>query len=208
MEREGSGFDKMYEVLVASGKRPPKVSEEHDRVVVTVRKHIAQQEIVDFMVKAHQTFYPTQKELITLGLIAQHQSLTAIELTRLLDLKSADDLRPWLGQLRDWGLVLTRGQTKATEYLVDREVLRKLAFEGTTTLKGIEKHRLRALILEDMDIYRDVQIGSLHSRIGVEIQRRRIQRELAEMVAEGIIISTGEGRGRRYQIAPKAGESA
>ncbi len=207
MEREGSGYDRMYEVLLASGKKPPVVSENNDRVVVTVKKHIARQEVVDFMVKAHQTFYPTQKELITLGLIAQHQALTAIELVDLLELKNADDLRPWLGRLRGWGLVGKRGHTKATEYLVDPHVLRKLAFEGTTTLKGIEKHRLRALILQDFAIYGDVSIGDLHQRIGVEIPRRRIQRELVDLATSEQIVAVGSGRGRKYRIAPNEAES-
>jgi len=207
MEREGSVYDRMYEVLLASGKKPPSVIEGNDRVVATVRKHIVRQEIVDFMVKAHQTFHPTQKELIALGLIAQHQSLTAIELVNHLELRNADELRSWLGRLRDWGLIGTRGQTKATEYLVDLEVLRKLAFEGATTLKGIEKHRLRALILQDLGIYRVASIGELHLRIGAEIPRRRIQRELADLTEGDLIIPVGNGRGRQYRIVPTRDES-
>lgn len=207
MEREGSGYDRMYEVLLASGKKPPAVNEGNDRVVVTVRKHIARREIVDFMVKAYQAFYPTQKELIALGLIAQHESITAIELERCLELRRADELRPWLLRLRQWGLVGTRGQTKATEYFVDPDVLRKLAFEGPTTLKGIEKHRLRALILQDLEIYFDTSIGELHQRIGHEIQRRRIQREITELAQEGLVTAFGSGRGRKYRIVTKRDES-
>jgi ATP-dependent DNA helicase RecG len=171
MEREGSGYDRMYEVLLASGKKPPSVSEGNDRVVATVRKHIARREIVDFMVKAHQTFYPTQKELIALGLIAQHESLTAIELVQHLELQNSDELQSWLGRLRKWGLIRSRGHTKATEYFVEPDVLRRLAFEGATTLKGIEKHRLQALILQDLGIYQEVSIGDLHERIGSEIPK-------------------------------------
>jgi len=207
MEREGSGYDRMYEVLLASGKKPPSVSEGNDRVVATVRKHIARREIVDFMVKAHQTFYPTQKELIALGLIAQHESLTAIELVQHLELQNSDELQSWLGRLRKWGLIRSRGHTKATEYFVEPDVLRRLAFEGATTLKGIEKHRLQALILQDLGIYQEVSIGDLHERIGSEIPRRSIQRELADMVAAGKITPTGMGRGRKYRIAPNQAES-
>jgi ATP-dependent DNA helicase RecG len=206
MEREGSGYDRMYEVLLASGKKPPMVDEGNDRVVATVRKHIARREIVDFMVKVYQTFFPTQKELITLGLIAQHESLTAIELTNLLELKESAELRPWLGNLRDWGLVRSRGQTKATTYFIEPDVLRRLAFEGATTLKGIEKHRLQALILQDLGIYHEVGISDLNHRIGDEIQRRRIQRELAEMIDEGLIEPIGKGRTRKYRIVTKPPE--
>ena len=198
----------MYEVLLASGKKPPLVSEGNDRVVATVRKHIARREIVDFMVKVHQTFYPTQKELIALGLIAQHEALTAIELVQHLELKNSDELQSWLGRLRKWSLIRTRGQTKATEYFVEPDVLRRLAFEGATTLKGIEKHRLQALILQDLSIYREVSIGQLHARIGSEIPRRSIQHELADMVKAGKLLTIGMARGRKYRIAPKQAESS
>ena len=180
----------------------------NDRVVATVRKHIARREIVDFMVKVHQTFYPTQKELIALGLIAQHESLTAIELARHLELQNSDELQFWLGRLRKWSLIRTRGHTRATEYFVEPDILRRLAFEGATTLKGIEKHRLQALILQDLSIYREVSIGQLHARIGSEIPRRSIQRELADMVNAGKLHAIGMGRGRKYRIAPNQAESS
>lgn len=46
-------------------------------------------------------------------LLAQHEALTALELVRLLELGTADELRPWLVRLQDWDLVRTRGRTKA-----------------------------------------------------------------------------------------------
>ncbi len=95
MEREGSGFDRMYEVLLTSGRPVPEVVEGNDRVVVTVRKRIIRSEVVDFMVKADQHFHPTQKELITLGLIAQHESLSALQLVDLLGLRACLKSRFW-----------------------------------------------------------------------------------------------------------------
>lgn len=72
---------------------------------------------------------------------------------------------------------------------------------------GIEKHRLRALILQDLEIYREVKISDLHQRIGEEIPKRRIQRELADMIAESLIVAVGGGRGRKYRIVPIRSES-
>ena len=40
MEREGSGYDTLYEVLLSKGKQPPEPVEGPDRVEVTVRKRI------------------------------------------------------------------------------------------------------------------------------------------------------------------------
>jgi ATP-dependent DNA helicase RecG len=205
MEREGSGFDRMYEVLLSSGRPAPEVKEGNDRVTVIVRKQIVKPEIIDFMTKADQTFQPTQKELIVLGLIAQHESLTSIGLGKVLDIQNAEELRHWIGRLRNWGLVSSRGRTKAMEYFVKPEILRQLEFKGTTTLKGIEKHRLRELILRDLEIYGSTSISSVHDRIGLEIPRRRIQRILAELVADGRIRPQGERRGRRYIFVPNGG---
>lgn len=207
MEREGSGFDRMYEMLLSTGRPLPEVKEGDDRVVVAVRKQIMRPEIVDFMVKVEQTFQPTQKELITLGLIAQHEALTALELGQKLALRNADDLKNWLGNLRDWRLVNTRGKTKATEYYVDPKVLRRLEFRGSTTLKGIEKHRLSALILQDLGIYNEAKIGDIRERIGLEIARRKVQRSLADLVREGRVRAEGSRRYRRYSLVPNSSES-
>lgn len=198
MEGEGSGFDRMYEVLLSSGRPIPQVWQGDDRVVVTVRKQIAQTAIVDFIVKADQTLQPTQKELITLGLLAQHESLTAIELVEVLELARPEDLKHWIGRLKNWGVVKSRGKTKATKYFVEPEVLRTLEFQAETTLKGIERHRLRELILRDLEIYRKASISEIHERIGTEIPRRKLRRELAELVAAGEIGSKGLKRGMVY----------
>lgn len=191
MEGEGSGFDRMYEVLLATGRPIPEVQQGDDRVVVTVRKQIARTAIVDFMVKADQTLQPSQKELIALGLLAQHEALTAIELVKVLELSRAEDLKHWIGRLKNWGVVNSRGKTKATEYFVEPEVLRTLEFQGETTLKGIERHRLRELILRDLEIYRKASISQIHSRIGKEIPRRKLQHELKLMVQAGEITKLG-----------------
>jgi ATP-dependent DNA helicase RecG len=198
MEGEGSGFDRMYEVLLTSGRPIPEVQQGDDRVVVTVRKQIARPAIVDFMVKADQTLPLSQRELITLGLLAQHEALTAIELQRILELSRADDLKHWIGRLKNWGVVNSRGKTKATEYFIEPDVLRTLEFQGETTLKGIERHRLRELILRDLEIYRKASISQIHERIGKEIPRRKLQHELKLMVQAGDIGKQGQRKHTVY----------
>ena len=64
-------------------------------------------------------------------------------------------------------------KTKATEYFIEPQVLRTLEFRGETTLRGIELHRLRELILRDLEIYRKASISQIHNRIGKEIPRRK-----------------------------------
>lgn len=198
MEGEGSGFDRMYEVLLTSGRPAPEVQEGDDRVVVTVRKQILRAALVDFIAKADQALALTQRELITLGLLAQQESLTAIDLVKKLELARADDLRQWIGRLKDAAVVRTRGRTKAMEYFIEPEVLRTLQFESETTLKGIEQHRLRELVLRDLQIYGKASISQIHNRVGKEIPRRKLRRELAALVASGEIGKRGTTRAAVY----------
>ena len=59
-----------------------------------------------------------------------------------------------------------------------------MEFRGPTTLKGIEEHRLRALILRDLEVYREASSSEMRGRIGEEIPARRIRHELQNLVAE------------------------
>jgi ATP-dependent DNA helicase RecG len=90
MEREGSGFDKIFEVLLSQGRPAPELIETHDRVQVTVRRRILKPEVIDFIAKADQTYQLTQRERIALGLLAQHDALTARELATTLELPSVE----------------------------------------------------------------------------------------------------------------------
>lgn len=198
MEREGSGYDLIYDVLLSQGKQIPEVSEGYDRVTVTIYKRIVKPTVIDFISKADETFYLRQRERIALGLIAQHESVTAIQLTKLLELKSSADLKTWIGRLAKWKIIKTKGRTKGTEYFVEPELLRKLNFKGLTTLRGIERHRLKTLILEDLERYQIASIGDIHERIGKEIPRHKLKEELRNFVSRGEIETQGQGRWTKY----------
>jgi ATP-dependent DNA helicase RecG len=200
MEREGSGFDKIFEVLLSQGRPAPELIETHDRVQVTVRRRILKPEVIDFIAKADQTYQLTQRERIALGLLAQHDALTARELATTLELPSVDALQPWLKRLLDWQLVQSAGRTQATRYFVDPALLRSLDFVGGTTLKRIEPHRLLALIVEDVGRYPQSKIGDIHQRIGLEIPRSRIRRGVEQLLKDGKLHSEGVGSGTRYRL--------
>ena len=198
MEREGSGFDKIFEVLLSQGRPAPELIETHDRVQVTVGRRILKPEVIDFVAKADQTYQLTQRERIALGLLAQHDALTARELAGTLELPSVEALQPWLKRLLEWHLVQSAGRTKATRYFVDPGLLRSLNFTGETTLKRIEPHRLAALVLEDLRRYPESAISDIHRRIGGEIHRKQVKRALEELIERGVVRFGGNNRWRRY----------
>lgn len=200
MEREGSGFDKIFEVLLSQGRPAPEVIETYDRVTVTVRRRILKPEVIDFIVKADQIYQLTQRERIALGLLAQHEALTARKLVGALELPSVDSLQHWLKRLLDWNLVQCSGRTQAMRYFVDPNLLRSLSFTGETTLKRIEPHRLAALVLEDLQRYPESAISDIHQRIGGEINPKQIKRTLDDLIARGSVRLEGDNRWRRYWV--------
>lgn len=202
MEREGSGYDKIFEVLLSQGRPAPELIETHDRVQVTVRRRILKPEVIDFIAKADQTYQLTQRERIALGLLAQHDAFSARELALALELPGTEALQPWLYRLLDWGIVHSAGRTQATRYFVAPELLRSLQFQASTTLKRIEPHRLAALILEDLRRYPRSSISDIHQRIGGEIHPRQVKRALDALIAKDEVRFEGDKRWRRYRVAP------
>lgn len=203
MEREGSGFDLMYERLLASGRPPPVPTEGIDSVTVTVMRRIVKPQVIALIDNADRRFQLSQRERITLGILAQADGLTAIDLCRQVEVAGADALKPWLGRLLALELVHTTGRTKGQRYFVAPALLRGAKVPTVTTLTRIEPHRLRALILEDLARYPGSASSEINGRVGPELSVKTIKRALDELVAAGQVGHEGERRWRRYRLGFK-----
>ena len=200
MEREGSGFDLMYDRMLASGRPVPVITEENDAVRVSIQRRVGQPQVIRLIAEADQHFQLRQRERISLGLLAQFEGMTAKEFAEQLELSNVAETRSWLGRLLDIGLVHSSGRTQATRYFLNPELLRDTILPLTTTLTRIEPHRLEALIVEDLRRYPDSSISQIHDRVAPEIKRRRLT-ALDHLVKEGEVEPVGEKRWRRYHIA-------
>jgi len=200
MEKEGSGYDKVYELLLGNGKEVPNVYEGDDRVVVTIKKQIISNEVLHLMDKASKELQLRQRELITLGLIAQNDGISAIELANVLNVVNSNGVQSWLGRLLDMELVQSKGKTKGTFYFVNPEFLRNSDFIEKTNLKRIEPHRLQELIYEDLKNYPKSAISDINKRIGEEIKQRTLKAKLDEMIENNLLIKEGEKRWTSYSI--------
>lgn len=200
MEREGSGYDMMYENLLENGKAVPQVEEGDDYVKVTVSRRVLSEETIKVMTRAAETQLLKQKQLICLGMIASAESLTGTQLIKKLSLKNGDALRSWLHPLIDKGMVVaTDDHSKAKEYRVAPELLRNSQFKGKTTLKRIEPYRIKELILEDLKIYRISSIQEIQERIGKEISIRKIRIQLNTLINEGKVKKVGSNRWLKFE---------
>ncbi len=200
MEKEGSGYDLVYAKLLGSGKPLPVVKETDERVTVIVKKQFVSKEVVRLMDKASNEFSLKQKELISLGLLAQQQSFTALEISNILNQNEEVGLRNWLGKLIDLELVIKTGKGKGTQYAVNPEFIRKINFRGKTNLKNIEDYRLEELIYKDLNAYPNSLFGEIHQRIGMEINQYKVKRMLKKMVDKQILETTGKTGGMKYQL--------
>jgi len=200
MEKEGSGYDLVYAKLLGSGKPLPIVKESDERVTVIVMKQFVSKEVVRLMDKASNEFLLKQKEVISLGLLAQQQSYTAIEISNILNQNEEVGLRNWLGRLTELELIVKSGRGKGTQYSINPEFIRKINFKGKTNLKNIEDHRLEELIYKDLKAYPLSGFSEIHQRIGMEINKHKVRRILKQLADSGKIKSEGHTRWTMYSI--------
>jgi ATP-dependent DNA helicase RecG len=201
MEREGSGFDLMYDRLLSQGRPAPLPEEGPDWVKVTISKRIVKPEVMQLIGRVDGRFSLTQRERIALGVLAQAEAMSAKELAAGLEVPEADGLKAWIGRLLDLGVVETSGRTSATRYFVAPSLLRGAALEGRTTLTRISPHRLRALILEDLSRYPGSSTTEIQRRVGTEIGSKSIKRALDSLIEAAQVRYEGERRWRRYTLA-------
>lgn len=200
MEREGSGFDLIYDRLLSQGRPAPFPEEGPDWVKVTIQRRIAKPEVMHLVSEADARFQLTQRERITLGVLAQSEGLTARELSAALAAEGGDELAMWLGRLQTLALVQSTGRTQGTRYFVDPTLLRGAELKLPTTLRRIEPHRLLELVREDVRRYPGSKIGEISERIGAEVARSQLKRALADLVQSGTLLMEGQRNGARYRL--------
>jgi len=202
MEREGSGFDLIYDRLLSQGRPTPVLEEGVDWVKVIIQRRIFDPAVIHLIEAVDKRFQLTQRERITLGSLAISEGMTARELADRLDLDDTEALQSWFGRLHTMDVIAQTGKTKGTRYFVAPDLLRRLDFPAQTSLSRIEPHRLDALIVEDIGRYPGSAISAIHQRIGSEIKRRQIKSALDRLREAGKIICQGENRWRRYTLSP------
>jgi ATP-dependent DNA helicase RecG len=168
---------------------------------VTIQRRIAKPEVMRLVMEADERFQLTQRERITLGVLAQTEGMTARGLGALLETDGADELTVWLGRLQTMALVQSAGRTQGMRYFVDPTLLRGADLKLPTTLLRIEPHRLMELIREDLRRYPRSKISEISNRIGSEVNRSQLKRTLAELVSLSVVVMEGERNAARYRLA-------
>ncbi len=201
MDKEGSGIDKMYQILLSNAKHAPIPYQGDDFVRFTINRRIYKPEIISLINRASSEFPLNSKEIISLGLLTQHNALSAIEFSKELNLPDQSNaVTNWLGGLSDYGLIISKGNTKGKIYQVNPEFLKKANFKGLTNLKPIENHRLEELIYQDIKKYQPTVLGDIHPRIGKELPYDKVRKTIYKMINKGVLTASGKKPKIKYSI--------
>lgn len=202
MEGEGSGYDLVYEKLSLDAKPFPEIESTFNKMAVTVQSGIIDEEALSVIDYINKHFQLTQKETITLGIVATRKKILATQLTIALQLNQEDKLKYWLGSLLDKNILISRGVKKGTEYLLNPDLFSQAKLNLTPSLKTIEPHKLEALILEDLKYNGKSGMAAIKERLS-EVYPNDIQKLVYKMARKGIIEKEGADKNRVYFVGIK-----
>lgn len=200
MEGEGSGYDLIYEITGRDSKPFPVVYSDYNATSVTQYSKIMDEEsvlIIDFIAKNYQL---SQKEFIVLGIVARNKKILATQLTKELQISDEDRLRTYVAKLIENSILVSRGVKKGTEYLINPKLIASSKINIKPTLKTIEPHRLKALIIEDLERYPKSKISDIAKRLP-DVLLNDIRKSVYKMVAENVIKVEGANKNRTYLLS-------
>jgi len=207
MEKEGSGYDMIYASLLKIGKSLPSVSEDDDSVTVQIAKGFVNRDIILLIDKVIAEFSLKQKEIITLGLLAQ-QSYPATELSKILNQGEEQNLRSWFGRLFEYGLVEKSGEGKGAQYSVSSKFTQLNKGDGAIIKKIISEKNLEEQIYKDLSTHPGSSFGKIYKLIGEDVNQHKLRRQLKEMVDRKILKTEGRNKGMKYFIEQKTQENS
>jgi len=200
MEGEGSGYDLIYQLDVMDAKELPQIFSDFNFTKVVQTSKIVNEEILPVLDYVAQNYEISQKNLIALGLIAQHKKLLSTELDVLLQLSDNKRQRSYTDKLIELGIVVTRGIKKGNSFLVNPIIIANSKADIKTSLKTIEPHRLMALIEEDLRLHPNSMRREIHKRLP-DVDEKDLKKYLYEMVKSGKINAIGENKNRCYDLS-------
>lgn len=200
MEGEGSGYDLIFEITGRDSKPFPKVFSDFNTTSVTQYSKIIDEEtvlLIDFIARNYQL---SQKEFIVLGIVSRNKKILATQLTKELQLADEDRLRSYVSKLLDKAILIPRGVKKGTEYLINPKLISSSKINIKPSLKTMEPHRLKALIVEDLERYPKSTIAEIAKRLP-DVLIFDLRKIIYKMVAEGKIRYEGGKTYRKYFVA-------
>ncbi len=202
MEGEGSGYDLVFEKLARDAKPLPEIESDFTKVKVTVFSKTLNPEVISILDYIDNHFTLTQKEYITLGVIASHKKLPATQLATMLQFSQDDRSRLWIGTLLEKEILITHGERKGTQYLLNPMLFEQANFEIAPSLKTMEPYTLEALIKEDLKYNANSSLSDIKKRLK-GVPESDVQKAVYRLVTEQELNADGAKKNRTYVLAKK-----
>ncbi|MCG6188037.1 ATP-binding protein [Maribellus maritimus] len=202
MEGEGSGYDLVFEKLSRDAKPLPEIENEYTKVAVTVYAGSVNPDVISILDYIDKHFRLTQKEYITLGIVATEKKILSTQLSGKLQLNQEDKMRSWIGSLIDNGIMVSQGIKKGTEYLLNPALFAQAKLDITPSLRTLEPYKIEALIIEDLKYNGKSKLSEIQERLK-EIPKSDIQKAVYRMVESEDLITEGAKRNRTYNLFKK-----
>lgn len=201
MEGEGSGFDLIYEKLVRDAKPLPIINNDFSKVSVTIYSGVVDEEVVSILDYIDNHFQLKQKEYITLGIVATEKKILSTQLALKLQLREEEKISSWIGNLVDSEILITRGEKKAREFLLNPDLFSQAKLGIKPSLKTLEPYKLELLILEDLKHNGKSKLSDIQKRLP-EVPIEDVKKMIYKMVGKEIE-TDGAKRNRTYVISKK-----
>jgi len=142
------------------------------------------------------------KEIIALGVVAREKKILGYDLSRILQLKDDDRLRNWINNLIKKEILVTEGKTKGLMYRINPKILSSMKHDLKPSLKTMEEHILRALIIEDLKAHPKSKIAEIHKRMD-DLDLKYLRRVVYKMVKNKELNREGENKNMVYFLPNK-----
>ena len=185
MEREGSGYDFIYELDAIEAKKQPEIDSTFNTVTVYQSAEITDKEVVRLMDYVDHNYQLSQKNKIAFGIIAREKRIAATDLSKILQLSAEERLRSYIDNLDKSHLITKSGVKKGSYFQINPTLLRNAKSNIVTTLKTIEPHVLKALIKEDIRMHPMSKISDIANRIP-DVDIKEIRKQLYNMIGTDI----------------------
>jgi len=200
MEAEGSGYDMIYEKLILDAKELPIIESSFNEVSVTLKSGIVDVDALNLINYIISNFQLSGREEIFVGIVARHHKIPATELVKILQLPKEERLRTWYTRLCDMQIIKTHGEKKGTAFVINPKLIADSKLNIKPSLRAIEPHRLKALIVEDLRLHPRSKSSAIQERI-VDVPIEEIRRMLFLMEKGKMITSEGAKRYKVYLLA-------
>lgn len=199
MEGEGSGYDLVYELNAMEAKKQPTIDVAYGDVKVIQECEIIDKDILPLLNYVVTNYNLGQKGYIAFGTIAKERKILSTELSKILQLTEVDRLRTYTDKLIKDNIIVSNGVKKGTYFYVNPLLIENSKSNIKTTLKTIEPHALKALIVEDLKVHPNSKIKEILERLsGVDI--KDLRKALYSMVESKELSIEGGKTNRTYTL--------